>query len=32
MHAEGVHVATRKHKISGISVFLDTIHTLGRSA
>jgi hypothetical protein len=29
MQAEGVHVATRKHKISGISVFLDTIHTLG---
>ena len=29
MHAENVQVVTPKHKISGISVFLDTVHTLG---
>jgi site-specific recombinase XerD len=29
MHSEGIHVSTRKREISAISVFLDSVHTLG---
>jgi site-specific recombinase XerD len=29
MQAEGIHVSTRKRKISALSVFLDCVHTLG---